>query len=159
MSAADSPIKIIRSTEAVRESLAALITTIETADPALLVTATSGNAVTREEFYAEANAAVPTAGSVAANLAAKNTYLAGKAAMVAALNGNALGEGVQGLAIETELARALGAVGDTSLAPGAVAVPGSIQIGLAEFWCMYQCVLQLGRARTILTPCFSVNAK
>lgn len=154
-----SPIKIVRPTEVTRQSLAALITTLETADPALLVTPTAGNAVTREEFYAELNIAVPTSGVATATAAAKTTYLAGKAAMVAALSGNALGDGIAGLAIEAELARALGAVGDASLAPGAVSVPGSIEIGLAEFWCMYQAVLQLGRARTILAPCLAANSK
>lgn len=154
-----SPVKIIRPTEAVRESLAQLITTFETADPALLVTPTSGNAVTREEFYAELNIAASTAGVATATAAAKTTYLAGKAAMLAALNGTALGDGVEGVGIETELARALSGVGDTTLNPGSVAITGSIEIGLAEFWCMYQAVLQLGRARTILAPCLAANSK
>lgn len=165
-------IKTELPSEAVQETLTALLATITTADPALLVAVTSGNKVTLEEKYAYANAQVPTAGSVAANAAALATFLAAFTALQTAFAGNPLGEGVEGLAIESVVQAALVAVGlPTGVAayagaptpptgvPNTSASYGTVEVGLADFIGLVIATLELGRARTILLPAFTVNAK
>ena len=169
----NNPIRLEYPAEANRLTLSAFINSIITADPALLVTATSGNAVTVEEKYAEANAAVPTAGSVAANLAAKTAFLASLAALQTALAGNPLGEGVEGdqlsAAVQTVVAAAGIPTNGTWVTTGN-SLPAGISEGdefnydlvtlsLADFVALFLAAAQLVRARTILVPVFTVNAK
>lgn len=165
-------IKLELPAEAVKETLIKYLLGVVTADPALLVTATSGNAVTLEEKYAEANAAVPTAGSVAANAAALATFLAAYNGIISTLAGNPLGEGVEGVALAALVQNALSAVGlptGVEVYAGAVVPPasvsntsssvGSIQVDLADFVGLLLATLQLARSRTILLPNFTVNGK
>lgn len=149
-------LKVIRATQAVRESLATLITAIETADPALLVTPTAGNFLTIEEKLAELNIAASTAGVATAVTAAQTAYLAARNAYVAAIAPSPLGEGIDGTELEAVLASALATAG---LSVNGVVVDGSIEIGLAEFTVLLIALLQLNRARTIITPALAANGK
>lgn len=150
------PVKIIRATPATRESLAQLIAAYQAADPALAVTPTSGNFVSTEEKYAELNIAASTAGVSTAVAAANTAIQARIAAFTAAVTPGPLGDGIEGVALETMLTTDLAAA-IPSLAPGAVAVEGSIEIGLAEFFALYLALLELNRARLILVPCLAAN--
>lgn len=151
-------VKIQRPAQATRESLTALYNTFTAADPALLVTPTSGNFVSTEEQSAELNIAASTAGVATAVGAAKTAFLARVAAFMAAITPGPLGDGVEGVALEAELTTALGALTPTRY-PGAVTVEGSIEIGLAEFFSMYLCVIELQRARAFIATSLSVNSK
>lgn len=165
-------IKLQRPTEAIRETLATYLAGVTTADPALLVTATSGNAVTVEEKYAEANAAVPTSGSVAANAAALATFLTAYNGIITAFAGNPLGEGIEGLQLEAIVRGALTAASlptDVDVVAGQAVPPagvsgssagyGSVEVPIGDFVGLLLGTLQLARSRTILLPNFTVNGK
>lgn len=149
-------LKVVRASQAVRESLQQLITAIETADPALLVTPTSGNFVTIEEKMAELNIAVPTAGVATAMTAANAAYLVSRNALLTAITPSPLGEGIDGTELETALSAMLTSLG---LSVNGITVDGSIEIGLAEFTALYIAGQQLIRARAIITPALAVNNK
>lgn len=165
-------LKLQRPTEAQSQTVAGFISLITTADPALLVTPTAGNFVTTEEKSAELNIAVPTAGVAAAVAAAQAAFIASLGVITTALQGNPLGEGVEGLALEGSVRTVLAALAlptdvnvstttnlPAGISEGSAAGYGSIEMNLGDFLALMVAALQLVRARAFIATSLAVNGK